>query len=352
MKPRPNIFRYATKELSQDAVICWLIAWADAEVASGPGDEELRQLGRRFLEALFDKWKDWPVNLGDEVSVDVCKQVQNIDVLVRVNGRYVLLIEDKTGTGVHDGQLDRYWHAVTAGETVFGELDPDDLYPIYFKTGNQALSTADDISRRHEYAVFERADFLAVLNVYDGDHSIVLDYRTYLQDLEDRTNSFVQWTPDNPRNDVLAWEGLYRKIEEDLARRRTPPTLGHVYHRLLGGFTGVWWRPSDVDPAAALWLEAKDGEAQLSVKLNVADARRRKALQRSWHEALLSAGGLRMAKPKRMRQGAIMAVAEWADEVLAFDGEPARLDLPGTMRHLRSAERVLRQASRELAKTR
>ena len=247
MKPRPNIFHYATKELSQDAVICWLLAWADTEGARDSGDEQLHQLGRRFLAALFDKWRDWPVELGDEVSVEVCQQVKSIDVLVRVNGRYVLLIEDKTGTGVHDGQLERYWDAVTGGETVFGEVHPDDLYPIYFKTGNQALSTADDISRRHEYAVFERADFLAVLDVYTGDHPIVLDYRAYLQDLEDRTNSFVHWTPDSPRDDLLAWEGLYRKIEEGLASRRTPPTLGHVYHRLLEGFTGVWWRPHDVD---------------------------------------------------------------------------------------------------------
>jgi hypothetical protein len=26
----PNLFNYATSELSQDAFICWLIAWADS----------------------------------------------------------------------------------------------------------------------------------------------------------------------------------------------------------------------------------------------------------------------------------------------------------------------------------
>ena len=190
-----------------------------------------------------------------------------------------------------------------------------------------------------------------MLNEYAGDHPIVLDYRAYLQDREDRTNSFAQWTPGRPRGDALAWEGLYRKIDEDLAVRFKPSAWGHVYHRLLGGFTGIWWRPSGVDdPIVALWLEANDGQAQLSVKLTVAEAPRRKALQRSWHDALLSAGGRRMAKPKRMRQGAIMAVAVWDGDVLAFDGEPARLDLAGTMRHLCSAERVLRKASHEVAR--
>ena len=147
MKSRPNIFEYATKELSQDAVICWLLAWADTKAASHPADEQLHQLGRRFLEALFDKWRDWPVDLGDEVSVEICRQERNIDVLAHINDRYVLLIEDKRGTGAHDDQLQRYWKAVAGGNTVLGPVDPDDVYPIYFKTGNQALSTAEDIGR-------------------------------------------------------------------------------------------------------------------------------------------------------------------------------------------------------------
>jgi hypothetical protein len=28
---KPNIFKYATSELSQDAFICWLLAWAKDE---------------------------------------------------------------------------------------------------------------------------------------------------------------------------------------------------------------------------------------------------------------------------------------------------------------------------------
>nr|WP_260390277.1 hypothetical protein [Ornithobacterium rhinotracheale] len=30
MAEKPNLFQYATSELSQDAFLCWLIAWADA----------------------------------------------------------------------------------------------------------------------------------------------------------------------------------------------------------------------------------------------------------------------------------------------------------------------------------
>ena len=41
---KPNIFRYATKELSQDAVICWLIEWAYHD---DPEYEQLRKCGQR-----------------------------------------------------------------------------------------------------------------------------------------------------------------------------------------------------------------------------------------------------------------------------------------------------------------
>ena len=49
---KPNIFKYATKELSQDAVICWLIEWSSYE---GQGHEKLRECGQQFVKALFAK---------------------------------------------------------------------------------------------------------------------------------------------------------------------------------------------------------------------------------------------------------------------------------------------------------
>ena len=44
----PNIFKYATKELSQDALICWLVACAKEET-----DGRLRECGRKFVRALM-----------------------------------------------------------------------------------------------------------------------------------------------------------------------------------------------------------------------------------------------------------------------------------------------------------
>ena len=48
---RPNLFEFATSELSQDAVLCWLASWAGPEAAGS--DPHLTALGREFLAALF-----------------------------------------------------------------------------------------------------------------------------------------------------------------------------------------------------------------------------------------------------------------------------------------------------------
>lgn len=54
-----------------------------------PSDGGLRRCGRAFVDALFAKWRDWPVALGDRIHTEVRSQENRIDVLARVDGRYV-----------------------------------------------------------------------------------------------------------------------------------------------------------------------------------------------------------------------------------------------------------------------
>ncbi len=42
----PNIFQFATKELSQDAVLGWLCAWADSKYKQEDAPE-LHELGKK-----------------------------------------------------------------------------------------------------------------------------------------------------------------------------------------------------------------------------------------------------------------------------------------------------------------
>ena len=139
----PNIFKYATSELSQDAMIAWLMACAKAD----ENDGALREVGQRFFRFLLER----PCNNveravldrdgkltrydGHGLVSDVCvkTQYENIDVYcsATIDGKQVsFVIEDKTGTTEHSNQLERYKEIVQSDE-----IKEDYLKLIYLKTG-------------------------------------------------------------------------------------------------------------------------------------------------------------------------------------------------------------------------
>jgi hypothetical protein len=66
---RPNLFDFATSELSQDAFFCWLLAWADARYSEQ--DPALHRTGRSLLNALLAKHGE---KLNETSSVDIKQQ--------------------------------------------------------------------------------------------------------------------------------------------------------------------------------------------------------------------------------------------------------------------------------------
>lgn len=74
MNLKNNLFTYATKELSQDAFLCWLASYAleDAEP-----DDALHSCAREMLELFVPELKGRPFTLKD-----VGRQAGHIDVLL------------------------------------------------------------------------------------------------------------------------------------------------------------------------------------------------------------------------------------------------------------------------------
>lgn len=348
MMTTPNIFDFATKELSQDAMICWLIAWADADATEGPVDGGLCLCGRAFVDALFAKWQDWPVELGAQIRTEVCRQQNRIDVLARVDDRYVLLIEDKTDTGAHDDQLDRYRKAVINGETAFGDVAYENLYPIYVKTGNHSLRDRQYAETRG-YAVFDRTDFLRVLDAYRGPNPILLDFRRHLQQWQRETDSFHNWTkeampkPGKEGDRSLGWEGFYRYIEEN-GLAHAMKDWGALLTQ-VGTYWGLWVKPNETssNSSFALWIE----ENRISFRLYGAkyrpcvDGMNRE--KEYWANAFVDSGRGCLTKPNRLSvtKTRPMSVAEWRDW-LAF-GDDGRLDMDETVQNLNWAKDILRR---------
>ena len=118
-----NIFSFATSELSQDAMLCWLLQLAAPEETLHP----LHEVGTRFVNFLYTCCdKKLP---GEIQRCQVIKQDGHIDVQCQINSQDVILIEDKVGTKQHSDQLRRYQEQLQhSGLTIL---------PVYIQTGDQ-----------------------------------------------------------------------------------------------------------------------------------------------------------------------------------------------------------------------
>ena len=182
----PNIFKYATKELSQDAVICWLVACAkDAE---GP----YRERGMEFIRRLWTHYDcatngpgDRPCTITDITEPQT--QHEHIDVYfqARVNDETVsFVIEDKTDGKIDGGQLRRYRDQIPGNKCL-----------ICYKTG-YVFDDERQEAKNACYAVFSAKDMLAFLNAVpvQDDHEILRQYRAHLTGVvAERNTALKNW---------------------------------------------------------------------------------------------------------------------------------------------------------------
>ena len=183
----PNIFDYATSELSQDAFLCWLIACADCD------DAALKNLGLSFIRFLYDP------NNTDKHEIKVQglvktkdpekpyprQQYGKIDVYFQatVNDKIIsFVIEDKTDTAMHGDQLKRY-----AAFVAEDEIEEDDVRLIYFKSG-YIYPDEKAAANKEDFVVINLENFIKFLANHENiDNDIFKSYFTYVQKIsEDR----------------------------------------------------------------------------------------------------------------------------------------------------------------------
>ena len=387
-----NLFYYAYKELSQDAIICWLIKWAYNDE---PSRDPLRECGLEFVKALFAKHeKKAPEN---PQKLNLWQQDNRIDVLAQV-GEYVLLIEDKTGGKDHSNQLKKYYKQVFEGNTKAGKVDNGNILPIYLKTGNQSLfdRLRIEYSTLHEidlesgkihptpYKVFDRRNFLKVVQPYSSAHPILNDFTNYLKYEDDKTQGFKEWREDEDwEENSLSWQGFYRELENHLVVSSKDNDLvgfdnnpNNKFRSLennwksnwskdkpwgwdwvnnpAGGFAGFWWYSKKFkSDDNEFWLYL-----QLEINLNNPNARKLcfkmytekqdRNLAQDCQKCILKSGGDLVRVPARMGAGYTRTIAQWNEQrndnrrqhwlVFKSNGGP---DIQATIKNLLEAQRVL-----------
>ncbi|MDI6765788.1 MAG: PD-(D/E)XK nuclease family protein [Bacteroidota bacterium] len=220
---KPNIFRLATKELSQDGFFTWLLQWADN--TNSQHDQLLNETAKDFVRLLIGQPADYTI-----AKVEAGKQWNNIDIWVKINDEYFIAIEDKTNTGEHSEQLERYKQIAT-------ERTKDKNFKlvfIYLKTGNESSATLKKVTEKG-YSIIDRKAVLNVLNRRPVKNEIFNDFKEYLTTIENQTDSYTKF--DNIISNRQAAEGFFIKLQELLDKETD---WGYVPNQ-TGGFLGFWY---------------------------------------------------------------------------------------------------------------
>lgn len=291
----PNIFSFATSELSQDAILAWILSWANPSMREQ--DPSLNDIAVTLLQRMLGVDSSFTIH-----SVNVGCQWQKIDIWAEVNDDIFLIIEDKTDTSVHDNQLERYREI--ANEHYKGERR---VLGVYVKTGNEPKNIIDQV-KKTGYEVLERIDVLNCITNYKGQSDLVKYFLKHLWDLENDTNSFRE--KPYPEWSWYAWQGFYKELEKHL----DIDNWAYVANP-AGGFLGIWWNWGPIEDEEYGWLRMYlqiEQPEKLCVKIEFeGDRDLRSSVRYKYHQLLFEKAeesGIRINDPARFGNGTYMTI--------------------------------------------
>ena len=344
---RPNLFSYATSELSQDAFICWLAAWADPKFQdSDPG---LHQTARDFVVSMIHKVKPDYDPLAIK-TVHVQRQVEKLDILIEINRKtetkLAILVEDKTHTDLRESQK-RYPEIIIKKRSYTSEQ----IIPIFFKTGYQ--SRFDNLG---EFKPYVRKQFLDLLQ--EGSktvkNNIYCDFLMHLANMESAVNQFLTKNL-TLIEEELGWnnndrKGLFMALYEIFSPTDDKANWGYVANA-SGGFFGFWWN-FESSPQGDYWSYLQLEGDKLCYKIGFPDEisvdehwkLKAQELKSIWTNVLLRLDNRLTTKNTKI--GKTMTVAKVGNILVSKPNNT--LDLEKTLTKLREAQEVMKKARQSI----
>ena len=204
---RPNLFYHATKELSQDAFLCYVFSYFNEEYRNSyPKEYEFSNF---FVKEIFKR-----LNINIEPKkLEIKRQHLNIDVLLIVNDLIYIIIEDKIHATEGHKQIESYIKKV-ANEYKTTEKN---IYSLYYKTGDESYNSLEYKKKEYNnnFAYMMREDIISIFENYTGDNIIILDYIENLKTMEEERNNFKNV---DLRKRLLFWNeivGLYNQLDKE-----------------------------------------------------------------------------------------------------------------------------------------
>lgn len=329
---KPNIFDYATSELSQDAFLAWFFKWAEKE--NEKEDQILNTCAKECLKKFLGNICPSEIN-----SVKIYRQWGNIDLWITVNDKVHLIIEDKTGTSEHHNQLIRYkeiareWYESECG------IDFDNHFSfVYYKSGDITPNERDRVSKA-QYTIINRTELLSVFGKYEISNQIFLDYKAKIQrkqNLQDSVFNIPFEDVVEKKNKSEYVKGFYNVLV---------PELDSAYWRLVNSpskqYYGMWWYWCEWS-YGTLYLQFDEFDLQIRLcdikKTNNRSFARNKAytliinvVEESDYKGLIK-------KPKRFGTGASMAIVKIDKSLWLSLDENGYLDMKKIIEKLHKLE--------------
>ncbi len=330
MGERPNLFTYATSELSQDAFLCWLAKWAEKGAASQ--DVRLNEIAQEFIRELLKK-PACEAPQPDFERIEVERQYKRIDVVILVDDRWVIAIEDKVETEEHSEQLERYLEIIKRD---FPSRTP---VPVYLKTHDQGSYAGVSSAGWKTYL---RPKLLSLLErgLSSGiQDAIFVDFARHLRDIEEEVMSYKwlpldEWTPGS-------WKGFYLAVQE-----KFPDSIWNLVPNPREHFLACYWSPVKGE---AHYLQLKEEKLQIRMKVqDPEDRESSKVAQSRFQEALWAdetwPEKLGLERRGKYRRGTTCLCAEGKEDYRQANSERL-LDLDATLQILRDANDLLKRAS-------
>lgn len=289
---KPNIFKIATKELTQDAFFTWFIQWADS--SNKDFDNKLNECAKEFVKKLIS------TQISEDIEVKKVtagRQWQNIDIWAEINDEILIIIEDKTYTTEHSQQLENYKKIATD----WCSKNNYRLVCIYLKTGSEAKSSLNKIAEKG-FSIIDRHELITFIKKYDIDNDVYNDFKENLISIESSVNSYVNLPIDKWHWN--SWQGFYKNLENHIKvsdwRYVSNPS---------GGFLGLWWHFLNWKNCY-VYLQIEQGN--LCFKLGEVYENHSK-LRNEWYSIIMEKakeeGINEIRKPQRFGSGTYMTVA-------------------------------------------
>ena len=193
MKKENNIFDFATKELSQDALLCWLINFKNYK-----DDKILYRKSIEILNYIF-KCKNLQVNI-EEYSIEIMQQYNFIDIFILLKDKediekYAIIIEDKKLTSIHNNQIEIYKAKI---KNIYKSLNEENIITVYYKPYEELEIIKADVIINREYMLN---------NIFNNniDNQIFMDYKKYLQEIDD-IYKYFESTPIKKWNKIMLYK--------------------------------------------------------------------------------------------------------------------------------------------------